>query len=404
MSGPATETTVLMDNTALDAAVDQLVANIDHACAAAEARLADGASAQAAAGQTPLTGGTALGDDAVSQQAVDDALAQQTDAMLAAAALRADATTLRAPSDDQSEKLAITGENPDSSTAGGFPNIVPEAGKSQDLASEILVPPDQSAAASTTVSPELAKQATGDTGEPELVLPASTVPTAQHSLSALDAKLAQTSALLAEDDFTDGTEHLPAAKPEATPEPGELIAPVAAAIAAPAAATKLTVADIAPVTAPTVAKPVSAAAAAVTPSPAAQPTLPKRPSVIVRAFSAISARTLALLEAALRPFLKIVAIRNPKTRQTVAWVACLTMFNAGVIWAYALLKGPPEAPVALGPQPTLAGPVESDASKTIRAAAAKLAVEQSTAHPADAAHGAKADAPAKKADAGGKGH
>ena len=68
-------------------------------------------------------------------------------------------------------------------------------------------------------------------------------------------------------------------------------------------------------------------------------------------------------------------ITNPKTRQTIAWVGTVTLFNAALIWSYALLKGPPEPGIPIGPQPTLHGMEEHPESKKIRAKAAEEAAK-----------------------------
>ena len=104
------------------------------------------------------------------------------------------------------------------------------------------------------------------------------------------------------------------------------------------------------------------------------------------------------------PVAKLLVIANPKTRQTVGWVAGITVFNAVVVWSYVLLKGPADPGVPMGPQPTLQGMQEHPESKRLR---------EKAAHDASAAEAAKASGgqddghgggAAKKDDGHGGGH
>ncbi len=101
------------------------------------------------------------------------------------------------------------------------------------------------------------------------------------------------------------------------------------------------------------------------------------------------------------PVAKLLVIANPKTRQTVGWVAGITVFNAVVVWSYVLLKGPADPGVPMGPQPTLQGMQEHPESKRLREKATKdaQATEAGKA-------GGKDDGAAKKDDGhgGGGGH
>ena len=92
------------------------------------------------------------------------------------------------------------------------------------------------------------------------------------------------------------------------------------------------------------------------------------------------------------PVVRPLLITNPKTRQTIAWVGTVTLFNAALVWSYALLKGPPEPGIPIGPQPTLHGMEEHPESKKVRVKAAE-----------DAAKAAAAAPPAAKDDGKGSG-
>jgi hypothetical protein len=112
----------------------------------------------------------------------------------------------------------------------------------------------------------------------------------------------------------------------------------------------------------------------------------KGPSVLSRVLTVAERLTGAVFGPLLKPLAAKLAVISPGMQQTLGWIALITLFNAGVAWAYVLLKGPPAPGIPLGPQPTLHGLAEHPESVKLRAQAQKAADEAA----AKAAKAAKA--------------
>lgn len=92
-------------------------------------------------------------------------------------------------------------------------------------------------------------------------------------------------------------------------------------------------------------KPASSAPSA--PSVPVEP----RPSVI----SAVVTMVMTPVMRSVEPLAARLASLSPGARQTMAWLALLTAFNAGVTWVYVLTRGTPDRAATLERQPTIVG-------------------------------------------------
>ncbi len=88
-------------------------------------------------------------------------------------------------------------------------------------------------------------------------------------------------------------------------------------------------------------------------------TAPSAPSASVEprpsAVSAVATMVMTPVMRSIEPLAARLALLSPGARQTVAWLALLTAFNAGVTWVYVLTRGTPDRAATLERQPVIVG-------------------------------------------------
>ncbi len=346
-------------------------------------------------------------------------LDQQVDALLVQldAATEAVTTTLTNAEGDQVlsleqqiEKAMTTGgavtdsgaaapETPPTTEAAADPGSGPAAQAAAEPPADAQAAMPEAAPPTTPAEPAPSASAAPASDQPKPTEP----PAVRASAEALDAKIASgADKALAEADAANDFEDAAAVLAEAPAAP-QVVAGAAAAVPAPPAVTAAAPVIAAesvppapqaavPTPAPFPAAPSPAAPAperiATPPAagPAAEPPPHTGPSLLTR----LRETVVRLLGRAFAPLLRPLAAGlgglSPATHQTLGWVALITLFNAGVAWAYVLLKGPPDPGIPLGPQPTLHGMSEHPESIKLREQAQKAADEAA----AKAAKGAKA--------------
>jgi hypothetical protein len=88
------------------------------------------------------------------------------------------------------------------------------------------------------------------------------------------------------------------------------------------------------------------------------PQAPARSSALAaprKAVVAVATMVMTPLMRSVEPLAARLATLSPGTRQTVAWLALLTAFNAGVTWVYVLTRGSPDTAATAGHQPSIVG-------------------------------------------------
>lgn len=226
---------------------------------------------------------------------------------------------------------------------------------------------DADAQSAEALEAQLADALKDSSAAPRAAAPASTLPAApapSPEMAALDEQIASKAASL-DDDFLSPEDALAgeSSPPIAGHEPATAASETPAASAVAAGAPAATI-DAQPAPAPA---PSPASAPAVTtqppthrPSPPPQPTATTQP-----AGGAASSAPPAtpqpsngvsigeMVAGAIEP-LAVRLGRLPRpTQQTIGWIALLTIFHAGIVWAYVLLKAPPTFEEPIGKQPTL---------------------------------------------------
>jgi hypothetical protein len=97
-----------------------------------------------------------------------------------------------------------------------------------------------------------------------------------------------------------------------------------------------------------------------------------------------------LIVAPITPYLLKLGAVPEKTRQTIGWAALVTLFNAGVLWGWVLMQGPPDLAAASTDQPGLVGE-DGTAHGAVKGTGKPTAAGHDE-------HGAKSEAKAAKKD------
>lgn len=230
-------------------------------------------------------------------------------------------------------------------------------------------------------------------GEASASTPASSAPVprpAAEAIATLDEQLASAAGSALDDEFVDPTQILGAAAAAGTPALTTVpVSPSGAAASVPSSAQSAAPSPAAAPMPSPAAVPTPAPSAA--PAPAAPPAAAPSVEVTPKPKRKVSiALPLNLIVAPITPYLLKLGAVPEKTRQTIGWAALVTLFNAGVLWGWVLMQGPPDLAAASTDQPGLVGE-----DGTARGAVKGTGKPTAAGHDE---HGAKSEAKAAKKD------